>query len=459
MTASREAEEGPPPGGRDRSRLLLGGIVGVYLVLGVGFNLATPLYEGFDEAEHVEYVSFVRSTWGIPDLPGEIFEAVQPPAYYFLQAAVTSVLGAPDPPELESNPVGGSGDEPFFLHPEEELDHPLSGGTGSVRLMRLVSTLLGAATLLVVYATASRALPGRPEMALAITGTTAFVPQFVSIHALVNNDALAILMGAAALYASVRLLAAADRRDRLRMAALAGAAVGLGVLAKGYALAAIPVPVVALVLSRASRRDVLAGVGLFLAVFLAVAGWLFVRNLDLYGEPWPDRAAQEHLAQELPQSIVDRSVFDPVFRDVFFREIRDSFWYSGGFGQIRAPAGVYFGLDLASGALAVGAVGALFGPARIGLGQSERRALALFAVALGLQVAGIVYYNLSIQQFQGRWLFSVQPAIAALMVVGAAALVGARARRAVISWLPMGLLALTVFVLFGVAMPAFSRAG
>jgi 4-amino-4-deoxy-L-arabinose transferase-like glycosyltransferase len=440
------------------ARAILAGILAAFVLLCVGFNLLTPLYEGPDEREHVEYVMFVRETWSIPELPHPIFEAVQPPAYYFLQAGAVTVLGLQAPPSGTENPEVGPEDPLFFEHPASERDRPLSGGVGTVRALRAVSTLLGVLTLLLVHATARTLFPGRETLALVVTGTAAFVPQFVAVHALVNNDVLAVLAGALLLFAVARLMVEGEERSPLRYAALAGAALGLGLLAKGYAMASIPVPFIALLLARLGRRDLIRGAAVAAGVALLLSGWLFVRNVSLYGEVWPDRVARQHLAQELPQSIVERSPFDPVFRDIFWRELRDSYWYRGGFGQVQAPAPVYLVLDLLTIALLAGAVGGVFVPARARLGPTQMRILAVFAAAIVLQLAGIVYYNLSIQQFQGRWLFSVQPAIAAWMVVGLRSLLPGRIPDRLLAALPVALVALTVYMLFGVAAPAFAPA-
>ena len=439
-------------------RATLAGILTAFALLALAFNLLTPLYEGYDEAEHVEYVTFVRETWSIPELPSEIFEAVQPPAYYALQAGVSTILGLDRPPVLRGNPRVGPEDPRFYIHGISEREAPFSGGTGTVRVLRLVSTLLGLVTLLLVHATARTVFPRRPALALAVTATAAFVPQFIAVHALVNNDALGILAGALLLFAGARLVLSGEEPP-LRLAALAGGALGLGLIAKGYAVAAIPVPFLALAAARPSRKGFVRAAGVIVGVALLLSGWLIAINLSRYGEPWPDRAAQQHLAQTLPQTLVERSPFDPVFRDVFLRELRDSYWYRGGFGQVQAPNAAYLTLDVLLLAVFVGAVGAAFAPTRAGLDAAQMRVLAVFAVAIFLQFAGILYYNLSIQQYQGRWLFSVQPAIAAWMVVGVSALGGSRIPDRLLGIVPVGLVAMAVWILFGVLAPAFAPRG
>jgi hypothetical protein len=75
-----------------------------------------------------------------------------------------------------------------------------------VLLLRLFSTLLGAITVLLVWCTAERLVIGstRRPVAMAAAALTAFLPQFIFITSVINNDALAITLSALFFFVLVR---------------------------------------------------------------------------------------------------------------------------------------------------------------------------------------------------------------------------------------------------------------
>lgn len=433
---------------------VLVGIVASFLMLCLAFNLATPAYEGFDESSHVAYTQHVRKTWSIPVLPSPIFEAIQPPAYYFIQATLGAALGLGDTPVAVPR---DRSDGPLALYHHEDAERTSiwSGPIGALRTMRVMSSVIGAVTLLVAFALLRAVVPGRPEIALSAVATMAFIPQFVFIHSLSSNDSLALLWAAVVLLGSVRLIRAKERRTLLVWAAITGAGVGLGLITKDFMLAFVPIPVVALAISplNASLR-VTAG-GVVLGAVLVTSGWMYVRNVALYGAVLPFEAAREHNVRILPETVVPRTITDPAFRGEFLREVRDTFWYSGGGGQVRAPQGIYLGLDLLTAVGAIGAVGAMVDRRRLGLAASARGALGFLVMAPILCLAGIVFYNLTYQQWQGRWMFPSLPVLALFYVLGVAFLWPPRWRGVAWIALPLAILGLCVYVLVGVHIPAF----
>lgn len=458
MPDSHSSHVGGTSNDRSRpwTRVLLVVVLLTFTGISFAFNLVTPVYEGFDENHHVEFISYVRENNSIPVLPHQLFEAVQPPAYYFLQAWVAEVAGLSEPPIAEADPKPLTNNSPFFRHDPSERSRPFHGGFGTVRYLRFVSTIFGVSTLLLLFFLVRHLFPSREELALSVTATAAFIPQFVLMHSLVNNDAVAILLATALIFACLKMSETVNTSSGYLWAGLAGMALGLGLITKGYLLALIPLPFIAALVIKQSWQRRASVLALVYGVALFVSGWMWVRNVSLYGELWPSRTEEQHLSQALPQSIVHRSLFDPTLRDVFLREVRDTFWYSGGAGQVRAPGAVYFTLDLLMAAVAVGAIGMLVDPSRLQISRFPSRPLLILLAALSLQFAGIVSYNLRIQQYQGRWLFPVISSIATFLVLGFVSVAPALWRRVLVVLFPLALLGLTLYVLVGIHQPAFA---
>ena len=82
---------------------------------------------------------------------------------------------------------------------------PWRGYTLGAHLARAMSTLMGAATVLLVWWIARAVLPGREWLALAAAATVAFLPQFASTSASLSNDNLIIMLSTAALALLLRL--------------------------------------------------------------------------------------------------------------------------------------------------------------------------------------------------------------------------------------------------------------
>lgn len=324
-------------GGKSERRWL-GAITLAYAVLCLFYNIITPIGEACDELDHIRYVEhLVRFGSFAPISAGTqmpyTLEAKQPPAYYFLNAGLMLGFGRCGQqlaPELERNPNGPSmgPDAPevyWFIHPPVPND--LLPWT---HLMRLVGLLLGVGTILLTFATVREVLPSRDHVPLALCAAAlvGLLPTFTFVTATVNNDNLAILVGAAICYRLMRILA---RGTTLRDAVILGALLGLALLSKMNTLGFIPVVFFVLFVNKVKLRDggdavarqpsslsaqILRGlstrvlvVSLALAACLVIAGWWYARNVLLYGDVFASGAVTE-----MANAVIDwhRSTFDPL---------------------------------------------------------------------------------------------------------------------------------------------------
>jgi 4-amino-4-deoxy-L-arabinose transferase-like glycosyltransferase len=270
-------------------------------------------------------------------------------------------------------------------------------------VLRLLTVVLGLATLLVVWRTVACMTDDEPTRFLAVL-LPATLPQYVFVSSYVTADGLLGLVTALAAWCLVRIV-----RDPARMSGYVGlgAAVGVGLMVKKTALFLLPglgVTLGALAVTR--RRDtgaVVRGTGVLGVLVVALAGWIFVRNALLYGDPMGN--AMERAT--LPSLYYPRSITDQWFRGEFPLLLSASFDGLLSWMNLWLPAWVYW---LYAG-LGVAAV--------VGLLRRLRDPWTwLAALFVGTCLAGVVVYNLTFPQPQGRYLFAALPFVAFLAATG-----------------------------------------
>ncbi|MBC7316496.1 MAG: glycosyltransferase family 39 protein, partial [Chloroflexi bacterium] len=212
--------------------------------------------------------------------------------------------------------------------------------------------LMGVGTLGCLYALAKRALPQQPEVALGALVLAALNPQFIFISASVNNDNLVILLSTAALGVMARW---AQGEKSLKTLGIGGALIGLACLSKLSALGLVPLAGLALALHPAQvawvaprrtgripgkfLRQWLGEYALVIGIAALLAGWWYLRNWALYGDPTGLNAMLDVFGKRSHQ---------PTLAEMWheFRGLRISFW--GLFGVVNIllrPPQIYLLLD------------------------------------------------------------------------------------------------------------------
>lgn len=390
------------------TRLLPATIVLLYLICATLWSLTVPPFESPDEPGHARYVNFVRANGRLPlpatEAPGE---SHQPPLYYLVAAGISRLTGLePIAVEPTRNPgfrwYGGV-QENKYLHPATEAP-PLSGTAASLHWMRLLSVVLGAGTVLLVYVMAASGGAG-PHSAALTAALVAFLPQFTFISAGLNNDNLANTLSAGSL--ACLTWAARDPRRPAAWAA-AGCLAGLGVAAKFTCLILLPAGLIAAaLLLRGGPRSRAALT--FLGPAMAIPMPVWARNFWLVGDPFGAGAQAETLHNLLDQKNLFSTYFLVEFPTVLFR----SFWGTFGWMSLRMPAWWY------AACLAV-ALAAAAGLMLMRRDAATRRLHLLLGTAVVIQIGQVVAYNMTFTQAQGRFLFPVIGPIAMLMAAGLA---------------------------------------
>jgi len=416
-------------------------IVVGYLIAGVCYACLTPPWQAPDEPAHYNYIRYLVEEGHLPvlqmgDYPHDYLEEIKTQRF---------------PPEMPIDPLRYEFHQPPVYYLLASVVYRLT--SGSLLALRLLSVALGSGLLVVTWALARAVFPQQPALALGSTAFVAFLPMHVAMSSAVNNDALAELLLAAALLGLVHYLGANDTSPR-RPAEL-GLLIGLGLVTKIWALIALPLALVAVIIAPRDARSLSPGhlrardgsLILGLAA-LVVLPWL-ARNhltyggLDLWGLVRHDQivVGQPRTAEWLAQ-MGWRGLLQAFGRSTF-----QSFWGQFGWMGVPLDSRLYFLLKLLSGLVALGAV--LFVERKLRVmvrrvgprdhlllrpGPLPWRLLGLLTLWLVLTVLCYLWYNLQFVQHQGRYLF---PALVPLGLVFAVGLAEVLARRR--TQLPVGL--------------------
>ncbi len=406
-------------------RTILAVIVVTYLFTATLYALYTPRWQAPDEPAHYNYVQELATRGTFPVLqPGDYDAAYQ-------ARVVTSRFD----PQYSIAPFRYEFHQPplYYL-----LALPVYTLTrGAVLPLRLLSVLIGAVLVVVVYALGRRVFPQVPAIALGAAAFTAFLPMHVTMLAAVNNDGLAELLIALLLLLCVHVVQLPDpdpRQAAVRWRWLGiGLVLGLGLITKSTVYTMIPVVLVAMTATvwrvrrqapqRASAVFAWALLLVGLPVLLLALPW-WLRNLSVYGGT-DFLGLQRHDEVVVGQLRTAQFVAEQGWAALVSRfgtwTFR-SFWGQFGWMSVLMDARIYVALLGLSVTAAVGAAFAVLQAWRGGEAQARWAWLLLGAALLGA-LAGYLGYNLSFVQHQARYLFPAIPVIALLFAAGLDAVV------------------------------------
>ena len=442
---------------RDRSRripLTVWAVTALHVGLLLVFSVLYPPFTAFDEPQHVDAVLSIRHGDGWP-APQErqLSEGIVAVATPVLRAATAlPFTDDPVPPRDERPSVASLGVERDAVGqplPNQITQHPplyygveaavLAVVPGSrdwpydrtVAVLRLLSVLMMAPLPLLAWATA-RALQASPLVGVTAAVLSVSVPQLQRVGASVNNDAGYVLGFSVAVLLLTRIAMGDLRR---RTVVVAGIAVGLALLTKGFALV-LPLTVVAAFLAggRAAARSPVrqapwwrAGL-LCLVVAFLVGGWWWLRNLLVYGAVQPPGWSIEAYRRVL--GTVPRPEGTPAPLSDFvagtYARLSERFW--GGLGINYGGGDTY--PDLLIHVLVAGTVIGLVA-AVVGARRGRLAVLAAVLVPLGATLGIVCYgiwsgytYSLDFPGAQGRYLFGSVTGLAAAGALGLSVLAG-----------------------------------
>ncbi|RME31653.1 MAG: hypothetical protein D6793_11990 [Thermoflexia bacterium] len=452
----------------------------VFLLLGLLYSLVVPVFEGNDESWHYAYVWHIVEGKGLPRQPPDRYphlarqEASQPPLYYLLAAALTWWVPQPDLQALYGRenpfpsvlPLAYRDNQNHYIHTDVER-FPYRGATLGIRLARFLSLLFGAGTVWGTYRLARKLFPQEEWVAAGAAMTVALTPGFLFTSGLVNNDALAACI---ATWTLVALLNRKGRKEEKNLCALCGLCgeilpgllLGAAALTKLSGLLLWPFAALALVFYHQDTKtqstnkkfffvpSCLRGFILTFGIALAVCGWWYGRNWWLYGDP-------TGLTAMLP--LVGHREAGFGLREWFQTEARlvwISYWAVFGWFNLAAPEWAYRVYALL---VALGVAGLVLFTARAARRKrwddlTGAGYLALWALMVAV---GLIRWTLTTGGSQGRLLYPAVGAHAVLLALGWREWVPAQARRWFLLALGGVLMALALWMPFGVIWPAYTR--
>ena len=443
-----------------------------FVCLALTYSLVTPLFEGPDEIWHYAFADHLANGGGLPVFDASkpatfLRNGAHPPLYYWLIAALIAPIDRSDfPAEYRFNLAspritpGSQSDRPNLLVHTARENFPYQGAVLAGHIARLVSIVLGVLTIIGVWQVAKRLLPTHDRLALAATALAAFVPQFVYGAAMINNDALAAAAVTWLLYALLRL---ADDLS-LRWAVISGMLFGVTLLSKIGMIAVVPVPVMALFLNRQDTKTlsgpnrklltvvpawlkslrwkqiVVAGLIVY-GIATIIAGWWYIRNWLLYGDP---------LAWREWQALVGSGRVPPTLAD-FSHDMLGlfgTFWadFSLRVDRVLVPI---FGLIVT-----VALIGLIRRALRHAWPTLNWPGLIVSLTLFGLLLASAVRYSFTIYDIHGRLLYPALAVIGVVLALGLSA--WARMSRLAMGG-AMAVIGATAFLApFAIIQPAYA---
>ena len=469
--------------------------------LAVIYSVVTPPLEAGDESRHYAVVKYMADNGRLivqnqPETLGLqhhwSHEGNQPPLYYALAAGLTFWID------------DGEWDEVFWYNPHTSIGDPLRAdnknitihppGDGwpwrghvlAVHLIRFLSIAMAAVTVGVSYAIALSLFKGDRWLAAGAMAVTAFNPMFIFISASINNDNAVILFVTLALWLMVQMATgdwrlASEQRStvngqrslithhssvNLGPPALLGLLIGLGALSKLYAFGLLPIAgllffwlaftertdhqtpitndqsLITNLPNRTAWRNFILRSATLGLVFVAVAGWFYVRNALLYdGDLFAlgvmrDTAGER---QEVPSLATIRAEFEG---------FRIAYWALFGGVNILADPGIYTLLDWVS---LIAAIGVVIFVLKIILSLRTTPyiprptstislpTLILLLTWYLIMLTGFIAWNITQPAGQGRLMYPAISAISALGVLGLTWWLPKKAGRIVVGGCAVGL--------------------
>ncbi|MFK7800582.1 MAG: ArnT family glycosyltransferase [Anaerolineae bacterium] len=463
----------------------LWGYILLTLLLGFAYSAINPIHEGTDELRHYRFVQYIIQNKALPVQGQEDCrsQSHHPPLFYMMASAVSfwvdtgqSVCNNP-----QDNPFWGyrqwevgTDNKNLYLHQFDE-DFPWRGEALAAHLARSVNVLLGGLAVAITWLTARLIWPNNRWMAFGALPLIAFLPQFLYMSGTLNNDIIAAVAGALVCLVSVLLIKRPGPLiNPIKWGIIFGAVYSLALMSK-FNLAPFGLPLGLVIIyktlwqsgfhpysfGRAEKSFVIAGTAM-VGTTAVLAGWWFLRNQILYGEPtgfriltelWGVREASSSwglLWIELPG-------------------IWSSFVGRFGYGQIPLPALVYqisWGLTFfAILGIGVYLFWVLYNHDQMATEKEELAAKSPHLLLLGLVslIAILVvfaYVLVSPAGAMGRFLFPGLPAFAILIFWGLTRwpiLLGWNFDRPLAIGLNIVMLLVALVALFGYLQPAYAR--
>lgn len=400
-------------------------IILLYVIFGFLYAWTTPVFEAEDELWHFGFVQYLRETGELPvqEFNGKdtIYQqhGSQPPLYYLLASIISSPFSIDDVdeyrelnPHVTINQPDSYGNKNLVLHGIDESK--LEGTALVVLILRLSGVALGVVTILAIYSIGHYVAPQRPIVPIVAAAITAFNPMFIFISASVNNDGLSMALNAVLIWLLLRVL-----RDgfNLRFSLLISVLLALTCITKLTSIVLVPVVLFVgfwVYRKTKNRNEFVVYMTSTIILFVALAGWWYVRNLQLYSEPFgmftmANIAGPRDITFNLGTLLGE------------YQQFRMSYWGLFGVMNIQISPLFYMLLDLMCFFSLLGLIFLILQLLAIrdfAYARYELTNITLVLVIALLAWAGALYWATLTHASKGQVLFPLMGAISPIIAVG-----------------------------------------
>jgi hypothetical protein len=265
--------------------------------------------------------------------------------------------------------------------------------------------VLGAVTLVSIYGMGRLLFPSNPRIALLATLFVMLNPQFLYLSAMINNDNLALALSMVTLALLVYIFKRGMTWQRI---IVLGIVLALASLAKVSTLPLYPTVGLGLLWrcwfpskNPTLWLKMMLLIGLLWAL---IAGWWYVRNIALYGEPFATDIHADVFGRR------DTALTGDELRGMYF-----SFWAVFGWFNITVPDVFY---DWVTLILVAGAGGAVYGLWKKRLDTESRILISLFVLHAAAVFISWYRFNQMVSAAQGRIVFGILGGLSLMMAYG-----------------------------------------
>ena len=407
-----------------------------FAVFSAAFTFIVPAFEAPDETGHVSYINFLQKHRSLPnqltDSLKEPLQGHQPPLYYLALYSIDYVFDSDNQIDykLTPNPLhvwnnGKNQHVPYYMHTD-----PSGAPQNFFYVFRVISILLGMLNLFFIYKIALLVLKDE-KLALLPVILTATLPQFAFMSGVVNNDNLVNLFSTVSIFYLLKIF---NEPENIKNYILAGLALGLGVITKKTIYFIFPVIVIEFIIVMMSKqtmnkKKVIFGAAfLFIAALLIASEYLF-HNISAYHELVGLREEFSTFGK-----LDSHGIFSYYFIDPFSHEFFKSFIGYPGLMNVLLPKVLYVFFA------AVFILGIFFLLIRFRKIIIQYGGAIILILSIISCMAGIIYFNTLLSQFQGRFLFPVISAVSVMLIIGLREFAGMLKSSRLQSYLGFGLI-------------------
>ncbi len=389
-------------------------IILFFIAFGACYVVLTPPFESPDEFLHLDYINYICKYKELPNQYTDyknperfVGQGHQHPLYYVLASlpvylfTTNGCIEYNHPSGFNKDWKGGTADNNIYGNVFTS-----QGDKTLFYFLRFLSLLFSAINLYFIYRISLLFFKNTYACLLPVI-IAASLPQFQFISGVMNNDSLSNMFATGAIY---YLLLVINNPENVKPYLKAAVFAGLGILSKKTAVFILPCALVLMAFvvykkDKNTSRAIYKNSAYFLIIVLVVSSFVFVRNYILYGE----FLAGSMERNTMPQFVELKSLFSYYFVQPFTTGMLNSF--IGVFGWMNIPVPKY--IEAVYLALLVPGFAVSFYLLK------KLKDLKLFFLYLTFAscLAGVIYFNLTFTQYQGRYMF---PVLAAVSVIAAA---------------------------------------